>query len=112
MEIVLIDMFTVPEKSKAEFMEQTNIARSFVGNLPGFVEGYVYEPVGEDSQFNLITVVVWENETAFQNAKLIVAEEYQKQGFNPPEIMQKYNVKMTRATYTRTPFRVTSLSSD
>ena len=109
---MLIDMFEVPEDSKAAFLEHTRAARDVVRAQPGFVEGSVYEAQSPDAQFHVITQVVWDNEYAFEAAKAAVAEEFRRRGFKPAEIMKELNVKLTRAAYERTRYAAPAASSD
>jgi heme-degrading monooxygenase HmoA len=104
MEIVLIDKFIVPEESKAEFLEAVHLSSGFLRTLPGFVEGFVYEKTDGGSRHNVMTTAVWENQEAFQSAKKAAAAEFQKRGFNPPEIMKKLRVEIERAVYNRSPY--------
>jgi heme-degrading monooxygenase HmoA len=104
MEIILIDEFTVPEESKAEFLEGARKVQSFIKTLPGFIEGVLYEKKDGDSRHNFLTTAVWGNEEAFENAKRAVAIEHQKQGFNPQETRQRLNIESVRSTYARSPY--------
>lgn len=52
------------------------------------MEGFVYESTDGGSRHNVVTTAVWKDEEAFQNAKKSAAEEFQRIGFNPPEIMK------------------------
>jgi len=104
MEIVLIDKFTVPEESKPELLQAVHLSSGFIRTLPGFVEGFVYEKTDGDSHHNMITTAVWKNEEAFQNARKAAAEEFQKRGFHPPEIMKRLRVEIDRAVYNRLPY--------
>jgi heme-degrading monooxygenase HmoA len=104
MEIILIDEFTVPEESKAEFLEAARRVQSFMKTLPGFIEGVLYEKKDGDSRHNFLTTAVWGNEEALENAKRAVAIEHQKQGFNPQETRQRLNIESVRSTYARSPY--------
>jgi heme-degrading monooxygenase HmoA len=104
MEIVLIDKFVVPEESRPEFLEAVHLSSGFLRTLPGFVEGFVYEKTDGDSRYNIMTTAVWADAEAFQNAKKAVAAEFQKRGFNPPEIMKKLRVEIERAVFNRSPY--------
>jgi heme-degrading monooxygenase HmoA len=104
MEIVLIDKFVVPEESKSEFLKAVHLSSTFLKTIPGFVEGFVYEKSDGDSRHNVITTAVWENVDAFQNAKKAAATEFEKRGFNPPEIIKRLRVEMERAVYNRSPY--------
>jgi heme-degrading monooxygenase HmoA len=103
-EIVLIDTFVVPEDSKARFLEEVHKSAAFLRNLPGFVEGFVYEKTDGASRYNVVTTAVWKDEAAFQNAKASAAEGFKKIGFNPAEIMKNLNVEMERAVHRRSPY--------
>jgi heme-degrading monooxygenase HmoA len=100
-EIVLIDKFIVPEESKAKFLQEVRRSAAFVSKLPGFVEGYVHEKTGGQSQHNIVTVAVWKDEAAFQNARETASAEFERIGFRPQEIMKNLRVEMDRSTYRR-----------
>ena len=101
MEIVLIDTFIVPEESKTEFRKGAAEAQSFVGSLPGYVEGFIHEQTGGESNYNFLTTAVWKNEEAFEDAKKAVLISYQKRGFDPEANRKRLKIEHTRSTYTR-----------
>lgn len=103
-EVVLIDKFIVPEESKAAFLAEVRKSSAFLRTLPGFVEGFVYESVDGGNRHNVVTTAVWKDEDVFQNAKRSAAEEFQRIGFNPPEIMKKLKVEIERGIYRRSPY--------
>lgn len=104
METVLIDLFVVPKESRTEFLEASYKAQSFIKTLPGFVEGFIYEQKGGEDHYNFLTTAVWENEEVFEKATKTVAIEYQKQGFNPQELLKKLKIERVRSTYQRSPY--------
>jgi heme-degrading monooxygenase HmoA len=104
METILIDEFIVPEESKAEFLERARTVQSLLRTLPGFVEGFLYEKRDGESRHNFLTTAVWENEEAIENARRIVAAEFQKRGFNPQETRQRLKVEGVRSTYQRSAY--------
>jgi heme-degrading monooxygenase HmoA len=103
-EIVLLDEFIVPEESRVEFLEQAQHAQRVVRTIPGYVEGHIYERKNGESPYNFLTAAVWESEDAVENARRIVAREYEKQGFNPAEILQGLRIDRRRSIYQRTPY--------
>ena len=104
MEIILIDRFIVPEESKARFLAEVQKSAAFLRTLPGFVEGFIHENRDGASRHNVVTTAVWKDEGAYQNAKKSAAEEFQRIGFNPPEIMKELNVEIERGVYSRSPY--------
>ena len=104
MQVVLIDTFVVPEASVAALTEKAKESARFLRTLPGFVEGYIFEKTSGDSSHSVVTTAVWEDEAAFENARKSAAEEFQRVGFNPQEIMKELNVTVQRAIYKRYPY--------
>ena len=102
LEKILIDKLTVPEKAKQEFIERMNINRNFIKQQPGFIGDAVYER--SDGQGNLVyvTIAVWQNDDALNNAKEAVQAEYRKQNFNLPEMLKRLNITIDRGIYKKT----------
>lgn len=98
MEVVLIDRFVLPAASKAEFLERANINRRFIKSLPGFMEDNAYEEDGENES-RIVTVAVWANEEAFENARASVTEYYKQQGFDMPALIKRLRIQMERGIY-------------
>lgn len=104
MQKALIDKFIVPEESRAEFVERARKVQVFIRTLPGFVEGFLYENTDGQSRYNYVTTAVWENETAFENAKRVVAAEFQRLGLNPQETRKRLKIESERGVYNRSPY--------
>jgi hypothetical protein len=51
-----------------------------------------------------VTSAVWKDEEAFQNSRKRAAEEFQRIGFNPPEIMKRLKVEIDRGVYRRSSY--------
>src|SRR5258706_12490175 len=101
METILIDEFIVPEESRAAFLEAARKTQGLIKTLPGFVEGFLYEKKDGESRHNFLTTAVWENEEAIENARKVVASEFQKRGFNPHEVRRKLKMDSERSPYAR-----------
>lgn len=99
MQPILIDKFIVPEEAKEEFVNRLNTNLDFIGTLPGFVKTAVYEQTDGEGEFNFVTTAFWESNEALTNAKEAVKNEYQRQGFDPPEMFERLNIRMDRAVY-------------
>src|SRR5262245_8527206 len=103
MEKILIDTFVVPEESRIAFLEGARQTQSYLRTLSGFVEGFLYEKQDGESRNNFLTIAVWKDEEAFENAKKEVAAEFQRRKFNPQERIKALKVERTRSTYERAP---------
>ena len=103
-EVVLIDTFIVPTENKGALVEKAMDSAKFLRTVTGFLEGYIFEKIAGSGTFNVVTTAVWRDEAAFENAKKAAAEEYQRIGFNPQEIMANLKVTMQRAIYKRAPY--------
>lgn len=99
MKQILIDRFTVPATTKDEFLRRMKSNRDFIRKLPGFVKDEVYERTGEDGESNFITVAIWKNSEALENAKIAVSAEYKKQSFEMPAFLERLKIKIDRAIY-------------
>ena len=104
MQKVLIDTFVVPEESKSTFLERSRQVQTFLRTLPGFVEGFVHEKVDGNGRFNVVTTAVWENDAAYENDRKATAEEFQRVGFNPQEMMKRLKVEVQRSVFRRSPY--------
>lgn len=96
---VFIDKFIIPESSAEEFVQRMNYNRSFIKNLPGFLEDDAYERTDESGNRIVITVAKWESEEALNKAQEAVQAEYKRIGFNPPEFLSRLHITMERAVY-------------
>jgi len=104
MEIVLLDIFVVPDESKSALLETSRSIGDVLRSLPGFVEGFVYEKKTGDGRHNIVTTTVWEDESAFERARNAVPEKLRALGINPAERMKELKVEIERGVYTRTPY--------
>jgi heme-degrading monooxygenase HmoA len=96
MKQILIDKVTVPAGSKEEFLPRMNMSREFVKKQPGFIKDEFFEQADAHGDLIYITIVVWENEEAFEKARHAVQAEYQREGFDLPGFCQRLNIKLER----------------
>lgn len=104
MQVVLIDTFVVPEAAKEALVEKDRESARYLRTLPGFVEGSIYEKTSGGSAHNVVTVAVWQDQAAFDNAQKSAAAEFQRVGFNPQEIISRLNVTFQRAVFRRSSY--------
>jgi len=104
--IHFIDKFIVPRQGITEFMDRVYINRNFIRTLPGFIRDDAYERTDSDGNLIYITVAVWEDQEALNNAKKSVQAEYQKQKFDMAEMFQRLNITMDRGIYNESTINV------
>ncbi len=95
-QVNFIDRFTLPVSARAEFLSRMNVNRSYIRNLPGFVQDQAFEQTDEHGKLIIITVATWQNEQALAKAKESVQNEYRRTGFNPAEFYQRLNISLER----------------
>ncbi|MCS3797762.1 ester cyclase [Niastella sp. OAS944] len=101
-QVNFIDKFFVPAASIKEFKDRVNINRTFIKKLPGFIEDAAYEYTDKDGNLIFITVALWQNSEALNNAKEAVQTEYKKEGFDAPAMFKRLGITADRGIYTQT----------
>ena len=94
-----VDTFVIPAYVNDEFMKRVKINREFIKKLPGFVEDAAFERKDGNGNIIFMTIAVWENEQAVQNAKEAVQAEYNREGFDPAELLRRLNITMDRGIF-------------
>lgn len=94
-----IDKFFIPKNAIEEFKQRVTINRDYIKYLPGFIKDTAYENLDQSGNLHFITIAVWESQEALDNAKIAVQAEYQMQGFNPGEMMERLDITMERGIY-------------
>ena len=101
-QVNFIDKFFVPAAAIKEFKERVTINRAFIKKLPGFIEDAAYEYTDKDGNLILITVALWQNSEALNNAKEAVQAQYKKEGFDAPVMFKRLGITADRGIYTQT----------
>jgi antibiotic biosynthesis monooxygenase (ABM) superfamily enzyme len=94
-----LDRFTVPVSAREEFLEQVRRTHQVLRGLPGFIEDVVLERAAGPSQFNVITMVVWANQAAVDDARVAVSVAHRQAGFNRHELLSRLGVEADVASY-------------
>ena len=96
---IFIDKFLIPKDAIREFKDRTKINMCIVTKQPGFIKEEAYERFDEHGNLICITMVVWKNFDAIIKAKAAVQAEYEKQNFNPTEMMERLHITLERGIY-------------
>ena len=101
-QVNFIDKFFVPAAAIKEFKERVTINREFIKKLPGFIEDAAYEYPDKDGNLILITVALWQNSGALNDAKEAVQAQYKKEGFDAQAMFKRLGITADRGIYTQT----------
>ncbi len=97
--IYRVDKFKVPESGRAEFIQKLNKTHELLNTLPGFLQDFVLEKTTGDSEFNIATLVEWENKEMMECAKPRVKAMHEKLNFNPQEMLERFGIKADLGNY-------------
>ena len=89
---VYIDKITVPMTYKEEFLTRMKTTQHFLHALPGFISQATYERADEEGKVIFITVTVWKDQAAIDNAQQAVEAEYKRTGFDRAAFNKKMNI--------------------
>jgi heme-degrading monooxygenase HmoA len=89
---VFIDKITVPVTYKEEFVTRMKTTQHFLPALPGFISQATYERTDEEGHVIFITVTVWKDQAAIDNAQQAVEAEYKRTGFDRAAFNKKMNI--------------------
>ncbi|MFT3696591.1 MAG: ester cyclase [Kofleriaceae bacterium] len=93
--VYLIDTFTIPAASRADFEAATKKNRDFIRSLPGF-RGDAMFTKSQGEAWDVATIAAWDSPQAIADAKDKVAAYYKQIGFDPAAAMKKWGVTMQR----------------
>ena len=97
--VIFIDRFTVPANAVNEFLARVKINRDLIKALPGFVRDAAYSYTDNEGKLVFVTVAVWSNKAAFEQAKETVQAAYKKEGFDMPAMLKRLNINIERGIY-------------
>ena len=95
-----IDKFDVPAESLNEFMDRVRRIQHHLGTLAGCSQNLVLAQTSGPGRFNVLTFVEWANSRAMTNARTLVQEHYQHEGFDPEAFMAALGVQADLGVYT------------
>jgi heme-degrading monooxygenase HmoA len=103
MQIAVIDHFRMPATSRDEFLAAVDRIKDFLQQQQGFVEGCVYQNQSPQNGHEFVTVVIWQNQAAFEKAQAAAATELPRFGIDAA-ILERLHMEARRAVYDRYPF--------
>jgi heme-degrading monooxygenase HmoA len=94
-----VDKFVVPAAARDEFMVRISAIRQILDDMPGCRQNLVLEQTSSSSEFNVVTIVEWEDADVFEKAKDTVTARYKQMNFNPQELIARLGIKADMANY-------------
>lgn len=98
-----IDAFNIPASSRAEFEAAMRRNLAFLEKLPGFLNHIVFEKTTGPTDFNLITIAVWESQEAIAAAGEKVRAYYQSIGFDVQATLARLGITASLGYYNAPP---------
>lgn len=98
-----IDAFNVPAASRTEFQAAMRRNLAFIETLPGFLHHMVFEKANGPTEFNLVTIAVWESPDAISAAADKVRSYYQSIGFDVQATLARLGITASLGYYTAPP---------
>lgn len=99
MHVFKVDKFIASETVKNEFLERLHATHRLLEQQPGFVRQFLLEQQGGPGEFNIVTLVEWENQEAIDPAREVVQALYQQMNFDPQEMWRRLGIRADLATY-------------
>lgn len=97
--IYKVDKFVVPSSAKEAFLNKVHETHNRLKEQPGFVRDFILEKSEGPGEFNLVTLVEWENSEAIEKAKQVIKEGNRKSGFDPQEFQKSLGITSDIADY-------------
>lgn len=94
-----IDKFSVPNEHKSDFILKLKETHVILDKIEGCLQNSIFEQISENGEFNIITLVQWEDENAFKRAGEIMNSKYQSIGFDPRIFMKKLEISFDLSNY-------------
>lgn len=97
--IFRVDKFVVPAAAREEFLSKVRPTHELFDTLEGCRQNLVLEQVAGPGEFNIVTIVEWDNAAAVEKAKSAVQALHARLGIRPREVFARLGVKADMASY-------------
>jgi heme-degrading monooxygenase HmoA len=96
-----VDKFVVPAEAREEILSKVRATHELLRLQQGFVRDFVLEQFSGPGEFNLVTIVEWENQAAVDNVVPIVQAAQERAGFDRQATLTRLGVRADIANYQR-----------
>ena len=98
-----VDKFVVPDEAREEILSKVRATHELLRLQQGFVRDFVLEQFSGPGEFNLVTIVEWQNQAAVDNVVPIVKATQERAGFGRQATLTRLGVRADIANYQRIP---------
>lgn len=99
--IYRVDKFKVPPAAREEFLARVRETHAILRVQPGLVDEFLLERAGGPGTFNFVTVAIWRDADAIENARAAVDADRARSGFDPAQMLERLGIEADLANYTR-----------
>ena len=94
-----IDRFVVPASGRTEFLDRVTTTHELLRNQDGFVRDLIVEQQSGPSEFNIVTLVEWTDQSVVEHVSAAVAKLHAAIGFDPHEMIGRLGIRADIAGY-------------
>jgi heme-degrading monooxygenase HmoA len=96
-----VDKFAVPTPARGEFLDKVYATQALLRTQKGFLRDAILEQTSGPAEFNFITIVEWESESAIEPARQAVAALHRRMNFDPREMLARLGIRAEIGNYKR-----------
>jgi len=95
-----IDSFDIPPAAMPEFQAAAQRSVEVLSTQPGFVGSRVFEKIGGDGRFNIVTIAEWTDLASIAAAGPVLRDAHLAAGFDAERFIRTHGIDESRAVYT------------
>jgi len=96
-----VDKFRVPPPACEEFLEKVRATHELLRAQAGFLQDAILEQSSGPGEFNIVTIVEWENAAAMEPARQAVAALHKRMNLDPHELFARLGIRADLGNYKR-----------
>ena len=96
-----IDRFSVPPAAAPAFMDRLRRIHGWLDEQPGCFQNLVLVANEPSAEFNVLTLVEWQDAQALTAARTAVQARYAQEGFDPAAFMRALGVRADLGSFVR-----------
>lgn len=94
-----IDKFIVPPAAMAPFLARVQHVKDLLDTVPGCKQNLMLTQNGGPGEYNVVTIVEWENADAVSHAQAFMKQRYAEEAFDPAAYMISLGVRADLGMY-------------